>query len=101
MASTTVTYTRQQKKLTVIWTDVLRWPAQRQALTSYIREKSSDAESMFVRVFRKSFAQRVDVVGSNVVWADFDSGTPESWGELPSLILSLRVPRSSPLLLAT
>jgi len=45
MASTTVTYTRQQKKLTVHFGQTyFGWPAQRQALTSYIREKISDAE---------------------------------------------------------
>lgn len=60
------------------------WPAQQDALVRFVQEKSPDAEVYVCpSLFGQASGLRVDVIGSNVVWADFDNGTPESWGNLP------------------
>lgn len=60
------------------------WPTQQDALVRYVQEKSSGTDVYVCpSLFRTASGQRNDVLGSQVVWADFDGNTPNDFGNLP------------------
>lgn len=68
-----------------------QWPQQREAIRTFILEKSKDWEVYYSpALFKTESALKKDVKGSRVLWCEFDGNTPDDAGDLPEPSLKVR-----------
>lgn len=80
------------------WTKFMyAWPRQREAVIRHTLKWSASRANVFFSpaIFKAANPQKENVMGSNVLWVDFDGNAPQEWGTevpAPTLIVQSSIP---------
>lgn len=70
------------------WTGYMfEWPRQRAGVIRHVLKHAANADANVFfspAIFSKASAKKDAVLGSWVLWVDFDGNAPESWDEVPA-----------------